>query len=509
MSAGPSAGGSAHGFAAQHRFVTIFLWAFIVILVWVGWTLDRPAIELATTSVMLVAAATTATVVSSRVIATVTAALGLASGAGLMVFYTGDRPLSWVPALVVLTLASSYRMWQPLLVAAGSIIGLGFVTLTPDHATTLAIGVVATSVALMLVGRLTPAEASIPAFNDRFRIGFEEAPIGMAVLKPSGVFVEANRTMTQMLGYERSHLARTNISSLVHPDDQTELGEAWEQMGNDEDHRATEWMRWLTSSGHAIWGRVSLSLAPRTETQPAMVILQLEDAGSAHEERLHLEALLRDKDEMVAILGEEIREPLDMLIDLTDLADHSHVDTSNTLPRIEAHAREIASIVDDMVISARAEAMPLSVVAQPVDAIAICRKLLEEIPGAEVVVASYEATNMWADPDLVSRVVGNLVGNAIRYGGPDVRLRTFSSGPDTVIEVSDNGPEIPDSVRTRIFSGDLRTGQRVTSPASVGLSLTVGRHLARMMEGDVEYLRKGGRNVFELRLPSEQITVTI
>lgn len=509
MPAGPSTAGSGDGFADQHRFLTIFLWAFLVILAYVGWTLDRPTIELVSASVMLIAFATTAIVVSSRVIAAVTVTLGLAAGAGLLVLYTADAPLSWVPAFVVLVLASAYRMWQPFVVAAAAIIGLGFITLPTDQATVLTLGVSAVSVALVLIQRLTVTGRPTPVSTDRFRTGFEEAPIGMAVLKPSGEFVEANKTMTGILGYDPGHLVNANISSLVHPDDQAELGDAWEQMGNSDDHRATEWMRWLTSNGRPIWGRVSLSLAPRNGTQPALVILQLEDAGSTHEERLRLESLLRDKDDLVATLSEEIREPLGMLIDLTGMADRPHVDSRQTLPRIEAHAKEIASIVDDMVISARAEAMPVSVVAQHVDAIALCRGLLEEIPGAELVIASYEATGMWADPSLAGRVVTNLLGNAIRYGGPDVRLRTFSSGPDTVIEVSDNGPEIPEAERERIFSGDLRTGQRVTSPAAVGLSLTVGRHLARLMDGDVEYLRRGGRNVFELRLPSEQISIVL
>ncbi len=510
MSAGPSTTGSGDGFAAQHRFLTIFLWALLVILAYVGWVLDRPTIELVSTSVMLIAFATTAIVVSSRVIAAVVVTLGLASGAGLLVLYAGDAPLSWVPAFVVLVLASAYQMWQPLLVAAGTIVGLGFVILPTDEATVLALGVAAVTVTLVLVQRLGTSGQPTPTSTDRFRTGFEEAPIGMAVLKPSGEFVEANRAMARILGYDPGHLATANISSLVHPDDQAELGEAWEQMGNSDDHRATEWMRWSTSSGRPIWGRVSLSLAPRNGSQPALVILQLEDAGSTHEEHLRLEGLLRDKDELVATLGEEIRQPLEMLIDLTDMANgHAHVDNARTLPRIEAHAREIASIVDDLVISARAEATPLSIVTRHVDAIALCRGLLEEIPGAEMVVASYEATGMWADPNLVSRVVTSLLANAIRYGGPDVRLRTFSSGPDTVIEVSDNGPEIPEAERERIFSGDLRSGQRVTSPAAVGLSLTVGRHLARMMDGDVEYLRSRGRNVFELRLPSEKVSIVL
>jgi two-component system sensor histidine kinase KdpD len=111
---------------------------------------------------------------------------------------------------------------------------------------------------------------------------------------------------------------------------------------------------------------------------------------------------------------------------------------------------------------------------------------------------------MWADPGLTKRIVSSLLGNALHYGGTTVRLETTSSGPDTLIRVINDGPEIPSSERERIFSGDLRAGQPVTRPAAVGLGLTVARHLARQMDGDITYRRTGdGHNVFELRLPSE------
>jgi K+-sensing histidine kinase KdpD len=89
-----------------------------------------------------------------------------------------------------------------------------------------------------------------------------------------------------------------------------------------------------------------------------------------------------------------------------------------------------------------------------------------------------------------------------------VSLETAGSGPDTVISVIDDGPAIPIPEREKIFNGDLRAGVPVTRPAAVGLSLTVARHLARQMDGDISYRRTGhGRNVFELRLPSESLRV--
>jgi PAS domain S-box-containing protein len=492
-------------FSDRHRLLVVYLAALIPLVAISGSVSGRPIIEIAVTSLALLALALAAGLLRPPGAAALAASLGIALGSTAVVWQSFGTPLSWLPPLIALTIVSTYRRLLPLVGACTVLSVLGLATMTPQRGVVWSLGVVAMALALILAWRMAPAPTQAAESSDRFHISFQEAPIGMAVLKPSGELVEVNNAMSRLVGYDRDHLTGSNISALVHVDDHPELGEAWEQMGNGAQHRATEWMRWSTASGRPVWAKVSLSLVPRTEDQSALVILQLEDAANAQEERLRLEGVLRDKDNLVATLGEEIRKPLGLLIDLTDLADHAHVDTGATLPKIEAHAKEIASIVDDMVVSARADTIPVTVVSQSIDAETICREVLVEHP-ADSVTSSYEARAMWADPLLVRRIVANLVGNAIRYGGPDVRLRVFSSGPDTVVQVSDDGPAIPDSERDRIFDGDLRKGQRVTSPAAVGLSLTVGRHLARLMEGDVEYFRQGGRNLFELRLPSEQIS---
>jgi PAS domain S-box-containing protein len=347
------------------------------------------------------------------------------------------------------------------------------------------------------------SRAGAAGSSDIYRTGFRQAPIGMAVLRPSGEILEVNQAMADVLGREQTTLIGANVSTIVHGDDRAELGEAWEEMGNSDSHQTSRWMRWITGTGRPIWGRVSLSLMPRTATSRALVILQIEDLTNAFEEQRRLERLVRGKDEFVAAVGNEIRDSLGPIIDLTDGAEGS---TAGTLPVIGARAREIASIVDDLVFSAQAETAPVSVVSAQLDAAALCREVLARIPGGGKVSANFTATAVWADPTLTRQIVGNLVGNALRYGGDSVAVRTITSGPDTVIQVVDDGPEIPPSERDRIFSGDLRSGSPVTRPAAVGLSLTVGRHLARQMDGDIEYRRIDGHNVFELRLPSEQIS---
>lgn len=511
MSEGLEALGGTRGLDRAHRALLVMLWAHVPTLAVAGLSLGEPVYEVVLSSLVIVALTLTAMSVRSRPAAAITVSMGLLVASGVLVHFSDGASFSHFHLFLMICAISFYRDAVALgvgVVAAG-VYHFVLAAATSDpmtEAVSHTVAVAALGLLLAAGWRLSRGgEASDPS-GDRFRISFEEAPIGMAVLKPSGEFLETNRAMTEILGYSPTDLVGSNITNLVHVDDKDELGAGWEEMGNSSAHYATEWMRCITSDGHPVWGKVSLSLVPRTDEYPAMVVLQFEDVTHPFEEQRRLEALMKGKDEFVATVGDEIREPLGLLIDLTDLAEHSHVDTRATLPRIEAHAREIASIVDDLVVSARAGTGPVSVASHALDASQICREVIDSTPGAEAVTVDFRALDVWADPALTRHIIGNLLGNAVRYGGSSIALRTINSGPDTVLQVIDEGPELPGAERERMFTGDLHNGPPVTRPATVGLSLAVSRHLARQMDGDLVYRRTGdGENIFELRLPTERI----
>lgn len=500
------------GFARRHRFLLSLLWVQILALAVTGIVLERPLYDVVLTTLVLTALALIGMALRGHHAAAIAVSLGLLAVSGVVIYYADGTVFSHFHFFLMICAISFYVDALALAVSVAAVAAYHTVAVLAGEETLARAGahMAALTALALLVGigwRIARPTVAQDGSSDRFRMSFEAAPIGMAVLKPSGELIEVNRSMARILGQDQDSLVGTNIAGLIHPDDQAELGEAWEQMGNNPGHSASEWMRWYATEGHPIWGRVSLSLVPRTDRHSAMVVLQLEDASSAHEEQRRLESLLKGRDEFVAAVGDEIREPLGLLIDLTDMAEHSHVSTRETLPRIEAHAREIAAIVDDLVVSARAETTPRPVAAHEIDVEGVCRQVISGAPATRDIPLDIEAREAWADPALTRQIVSNLVNNAVRYGGPAVAVRTISSGPDTVIQVLDDGPELPIPERERVFSGDLRSGPPVTQPAAVGLSLTVSRHLARQMEGDVVYRRtKEGLNVFELRLPAEKIS---
>jgi signal transduction histidine kinase len=109
-----------------------------------------------------------------------------------------------------------------------------------------------------------------------------------------------------------------------------------------------------------------------------------------------------------------------------------------------------------------------------------------------------------ADPTLVVRgdamrirqIVRNLIRNALRYGGPNVRLRTAAIQQRVAIQVLDDGPGVPSDILDHLFES-FTHGKNA---GSLGLGLSVSRALARQMTGELTYSRDERWTVFELEL---------
>lgn len=513
-------------FRARHNFMIALLWLHVPFLAIVGLiqgnTLEHVAVE----SLPMVIPALLGMRSKNRTVASMAVAFGLLSSSGILVHYTNGLIESHFHFFVMVTVVALYQDWKPL------VLGVGYVALqhgiigviTPEyvynHPAALADPVKwalihATYILFLVVVQLShwrlaeKADADRTASEERFRRSFEEAPIGMAILDGHRRFVQVNRAMSDILGYERNKLENSALTSLTHADDHVELEEAWAQMQSSKDHMAKAELRCLTISGRSIWARISLSLLPETAAQPEIVVLQLEDATQAHTERERLNSLVKGKDEFVATVGAEIQEPLVSLLNIAGDAQRAggEDESDAVLTRIQGKAREIQAVIEDLIVSARAEASPISVVPRSLNVERLCYEAIGEIPEAGNIPTFTNDTTVWADPVRAKQILRSLVGNAVRFGGPDVEIKAKRSGPDTIIQVIDNGPEIPSSEQERIFRADLRNGRPVTQPTTVGLGLTVARHVARQMGGDITYKRTSdGLSVFEVRLPSETLT---
>ena len=214
--------------------------------------------------------------------------------------------------------------------------------------------------------------------------------------------------------------------------------------------------------------------------------------------------LLLDKDRFVASVSHELRTPLTTVVGLAHtLANDgdrlSAAERDEFVEMIVEQSEEVASIVEDLLVAARAGTGRLSIELSEVD----LGTELNSVEHGEMGITPGESTPVLVigDPIRVRQVLRNLVSNCVRYGGAEKRIGLSRKGFSGVVAVQDTGPALPDDQIEEIFSAYGRAHDRPGRTDSVGLGLTVSRQLAQMMGGDVTYSHDGTWASFELRLP--------
>lgn len=221
----------------------------------------------------------------------------------------------------------------------------------------------------------------------------------------------------------------------------------------------------------------------------------------------------QSKDEFLAMLAHELRNPLGAIsgaiqvLGLTKLHEPRAVHARDVIQR---QVLNMAHLVDDLLDVGRVVTGKIVLARQRVDLAEIVRSCVGAMTSNQSVERHVEiaADAMWvdADPVRLEQIVGNLVGNALKFTAPDrlVRVTVRAEGGDAVLRVADRGSGISPDVLPRIF--DLFTQAAVSADRSqggLGIGLTLVRRLVELHGGTVEAESEGeGRgSTFTVRLP--------
>lgn len=220
-----------------------------------------------------------------------------------------------------------------------------------------------------------------------------------------------------------------------------------------------------------------------------------------------LAALMRSKDDLLAAVSHELRTPLTAVLGLAqELQSATGLDPEERrqlLGLIVEQSRELAHLVEDLLVASRMETGQLQIAAERTslaEQVAQTLRGLPPPPGRTVEPPAGDAA-AWADGLRVRQILRNLLTNAFRYGGSHIHIGVEQEGATVALVVHDDGSGVPTHEEERIFQPYERAHQIPGKPGSLGLGLSVSRRLARLMGGDLTY-RRGQASSFVLVLPS-------
>jgi len=229
-----------------------------------------------------------------------------------------------------------------------------------------------------------------------------------------------------------------------------------------------------------------------------------------------LEEADRRKDDFLAMLGHELRNPLAAIQNALNVLTYS---ASPDPQRRKQHAiidRQICHlcrIVDDLLDVTRITKGKVVLKREVVDLREIVDRSVQTLTSSEkserhsvTVIKSAGNLTISGDPVRLEQIVGNLLSNAAKYTpeGGTIELRLTREGSDAVFRVADNGVGIPEEMLPRIFEPFMQVEHSLErAQGGLGLGLPLVRSLVDLHEGSIRVNSEGpGRgSEFVVRFP--------
>ena len=239
-------------------------------------------------------------------------------------------------------------------------------------------------------------------------------------------------------------------------------------------------------TAHRLSDRVPLGRAAREFRQLINVINGMLE---------RLETSFQQAARFSADAAHELKTPLTVLQGQLESAIQQAAPGSEEQQRYNALLEEVQrlkSIVQKLLLLARADAGQLALNSEPVDLSALLASAAEDIeiiaPQLRVETQIQPGITVAADSGLLRQAIGNLTSNAVKYNedGDLVRLTLEADLQSVRVTVSNTGPAIPAEERHRIFERFFRADKsRSRQVEGAGLGLSLAREIARAHRGDL------------------------
>jgi signal transduction histidine kinase/ActR/RegA family two-component response regulator len=235
------------------------------------------------------------------------------------------------------------------------------------------------------------------------------------------------------------------------------------------------------------------------EAERANLLASLEEALDSQREAS------RVKDEFLAVLGHELRNPLSPIaaaLDLMDMRDEPSGQRERAIMRRQV--RHLKRLVDDLLDVSRISSGKLQLELGPVNLAEVARESAAALPGQGIEVEAPPAVWVRGDESRLAQVLNNLLSNAVRFGSAATRVTLAVDDGRAVLAVADQGIGMEAALLARVFEPFYQAPQPLARrTGGLGLGLAIVKKIVELHGGRVAAASDGpGRGSrFEVMLP--------
>jgi signal transduction histidine kinase len=250
-------------------------------------------------------------------------------------------------------------------------------------------------------------------------------------------------------------------------------------------------------------------------------LLELTDVrrDALERQRRQLEEADRHKNEFLAMLAHELRNPLAPIRNAGELLSRtlaSDPQARSALATVERQVKHLTRLVDDLLDISRITQGRIELRRSPVRVDQVIAHALEAVDPLirqkqhqVAVVSSRQRLTVNGDPERLVQCVGNILTNAAKYtpANGEIRVESRQVRDEAVVTIRDNGVGIPPELMPKVFDLFIQGERTLDRPqGGLGVGLTIVRRLIEMHGGSIAVTSEGaGRGAaFEIRLPLAQ-----
>jgi PAS domain S-box-containing protein len=361
--------------------------------------------------------------------------------------------------------------------------------------------------------------------EEQFRATFETAAIGLAHVMPGGRFLRVNRKFAEIVGYPAEELLMKTFAEITHPDDvEPDVAKAKALFAGVLPAFNLQ-KRYIRKDGSVVWTNLTASAVKDKSGRVRFGLAAVEDITERkrleqerEQARQLAESASRTKDEFLAMLGHELRNPLAPMLTALQLMRLRGAGFEREREVIERQVRHMARLVDDLLDVSRITGGRLSLEREQVElsrvvtrALETCAPLFEN--ARHELATEVPATGLLVDgdPARLTQVASNLLANAAKYtpAGGRIVVSARREDDNAVLVVADNGVGIAPNLLPHIFEAFVQAKQTLDrSRGGLGLGLAIVQSLVSLHGGTVTVESEGANRgcTFTVRLPLAPMT---